>query len=366
MVATRWIGLEISLVSVASDPNVGVGRSHSQYTNPKKEMPKQQIQDLPEAQAISNDWQSSEYQAATRDFSIVKAIQASVSRDWSQAGLEREVSQELQHQTGKRTQGFLVPNTGFSKRTFEVGTASKGGYTVETGLLSDQFVDSLRPRSIVMEAGATVLTGLVGNIDIPARNSSSTTYWVGEEVAVTESTGSFRSIAMQPRTIGAYSKYSHLMDLQATPEIEELIKSDLVAKISEGIDLAALGGTGTNSQPLGILNTTGISSVVGGTNGAAADLDDFVDLKKAVAVDNADLPSCSFVTNSKVEGAISKLKDSNGDYILSPYGTELGKQQILSRRLLISNNVPSNLAKGSGSSLSAIIYGNWSDLVISM
>ena len=34
--------------------------------------------------------------------------------------------------------------------------------------------------------------------------------------------------------------------------------------------------------------------------------------------------------------------------------------------MLISNNVPSNLAKGSGSSLSAIIYGNWSDLVIGM
>ena len=33
--------------------------------------------------------------------------------------------------------------------------------------------------------------------------------------------------------------------------------------------------------------------------------------------------------------------------------------------MLISNNVP-RLAKGSGSSLSAIIYCNWSDLVIGM
>ena len=34
------------------------------------------------------------------------------------------------------------------------------------------------------------------------------------------------------------------------------------------------------------------------TKGSAADLVDLTDLKKAVAVDNADLPSCSFVTNS--------------------------------------------------------------------
>ena len=121
MVATRWTGLEVSLVSVPSDPNCGIGRSHPSYLSPK-EMPKQQIQDLPVAEAISTDWQSSEYQAATRDFSMVKAIQASVSRDWSQAGLEREVNQELQHQTGKRTQGFLVPSNAWSKRAYVTST----------------------------------------------------------------------------------------------------------------------------------------------------------------------------------------------------------------------------------------------------
>ena len=98
----------------------------------------------------------------------------------------------------------------------------------------------------------------------------------------------------------------------------------------------------------------------------AADLDDFVDLKKEVSVDNADLPNCAFVTNAKVEGAISKLKDSNGDYILSPYGSELGAQQILSRRFEVTNNIPSNLSKGSGSNLSAIVYGNFNDLLIGM
>ncbi len=40
MVATRWTGLEVSLVSVASDPTVGVGRSHSAYSSPTKEEPK--------------------------------------------------------------------------------------------------------------------------------------------------------------------------------------------------------------------------------------------------------------------------------------------------------------------------------------
>ncbi|WP_320667415.1 phage major capsid protein [Prochlorococcus sp. MIT 1307] len=359
---TRWQPVEISLVAVPSDNSIGIHRSHPSYSEPMTaSIPK-------EVETISNDWQSAEYRDATRDFSMVRAIQASVSGDWSQAGLEREVNQELQLQTGKRSQGFLVPNNAWSKRAYVTSSASAGGYAVATEHLADQFVESLRPSSAVVELGARMLPGLVGNVDIPARNASSTTYWIGADDAdsVTESTGTLRNISMQPKTIGAYSKYSHLMSLQSTPEIEELIKSDIIAKIAEGIDVAAINGSGSSSQPLGILNTTGIGSVAGGTNGAAADLDDFVDLKKAVSVDNADLENCAFLTNAKVEGAVHKLKDSNGDYILSPYGAELGKQQILSRRFHVSNNVPSDLTKGSGSGLSAILYGNFKDLLIGM
>ena len=91
-----------------------------------------------------------------------------------------------------------------------------------------------------------------------------------------------------------------------------------------------------------------------------------LDLKKEVAVDNADLPTCGYLTNAKVEGVISKLKDSNNAYHLSPYGAELGQSQIAGRRFVVSNNVPSNLTKGSGTGLSAIIYGNFADLLIGL
>jgi len=148
------------------------------------------------------------------------------------------------------------------------------------------------------------------------------------------------------------------MKLQSTPEIETLIRSNFINLLAEGIDSAAIEGSGSSNQPKGILNYS-IGSVAGGTNGAACDLDDFIDLKKEVSVDNADVDSCAFLTNSKVESALHKLQDSNGDYILSPYGTEVGKQQILSRKFVVSNNVPSDLTKGSGTALSAIIYGNF-------
>ena len=122
----------------------------------------------------------------------------------------------------------------------------------------------------------------------------------------------------------------------------------------------------TAVTPGGILNTSGIGSIASGTNGLAPTLDRLLDLKKEFAVDNADVASSGYFTNAKVESVLAKAKDSQNQYLLSPYGAELGRSQIAGRRLEVSNNVPSNLTKGSGTNLSAVIYGNFADLLIGM
>ena len=364
MVATRWTGLEVSLVSVASDPNVGVGRSHPSYSTPKKESKKMSnyITEYSEPQV-----DHAEFEHEARQFSIVKAIQASASGNWNEAGREREVSQELSRQYGQRSpQGVLVPNQSWQKRTFVASSAGAGGNIIATDVLADQFVDALRPHSVVMEAGATVMNGLVGNVSIPKRATSSTAEWFGADDAdaLTESTGSFSTVSMSPKTIGVYSKFSRLMQLQSTPQIEDLIRKDFLELLGTGIDVAALNGSGASSQPLGLLGQSGTSVLSLGTNGAALSVDNLLTLKKNVAAANADDGTCAYVINSKVESAISQLKDSNGAYLLNPYEAQLGESRLAGRRLLVSNNVPSNLTKGSGSNLSAAIFGRWSDLLI--
>ena len=154
------------------------------------------------------------------------------------------------------------------------------------------------------------------------------------------------------------------MRLQSTPEIEQVIRSGFVSIIANAIDSAALNGSGSSSQPTGVLQTSGIGAVAIATNGGNPTLDHIIDLKKAVSVDNADAASAAYVTNAKVEAVLSKLKDGNSAYHLSPYAGEIGKQQLASRRFEVTNSIPSNLSKGSGSNLSAILYGNFKDLYI--
>ena len=361
--ATSWTPYELSVVTIPADHSIGIGRSIVQQET--KKTPKKEVKKMTQAiQTINDGW--SEYERESRNFSIVRALQASVSGNWSNAGLEREVQQELSRANGRESQGIFVPDNGWATRDYTKGSSTQGQKLVGVDHLADRFIDVLRARLVTAEMGATFLPGLISDVSIPRRTAGGTAYFVAEGSNVTESTGTFDSISMSPKVMGAFSQFSYLMQLQATPEIEELIRQDFVALLAQKLDQVAINGGGSN-EPSGILQTSGIGSVVIGSNGGSITLDKMLDLKQTVAVDNADLPSAGFLTNTKVENALSKLKDGNSAYLLNPYGTEIGQQQFAGRQLMISNNVPSNLTKGSSSGVcSAAIYGNFSDLLIGL
>ena len=176
----------------------------------------------------------------------------------------------------------------------------------------------------------------------------------------------FSTLNLSPKTVGCFSKYSRLMEMQALPAVEALLRADMIETIAQKIDLTAISGSGSSNEPLGILNVTGVGSVAIASNGGSASVDNLIDLKGQVAIDSADAATAGFLINSKIETSLSKLKDSQNNYLLDPYQSYLGEASLCGRRVVVSNNVPSNLTKGSGSNLSAIIYGDFSQLMIAM
>ena len=362
MRAVIWQPHELSLVTVPADTNVGIDRSLLPPTSKplnEKAMP---LESYSPDHLYSQ--KEDEYIKESRNFSIVKAVQGLMNGRLS--GRELEIQQELSRKNGRSSQGVFVPNESWKTRDYVKGTASAGGNLVATQQLPENFVDVLRAKSVTSELGATILPGLVGDVSIPTRTAGATAYFVAESGSITESTGTFGTITMSPKTMAAFSKFSHLMALQSTPEIEGLIRNDFISTLATKLDSVALNGGGSN-EPDGIIQTSGIGSVAIGTNGGAITLDKVLDLKQTVAVDNADIASCAFVTNTAVENALSKLKDGNSAYHLSPYAGAIGSQQIANRSFMVSNNVPSNLTKGSSSGVcSALIYGNFSDLLIGL
>lgn len=248
-------------------------------------------------------------------------------------------------------------------RDLTVGTPTAGGNLVATDLLSADFITLLRNRLVVGQAGARMLADLNGNLAIPSQTGGAATFWVTEGNPVTESQATFGQVTMTPRTVGMFTDYSRRLLLQSSLDIEMLVRLDLINGLAVEIDRAALAGSGSSGQPTGILNTAGIGAVVGGTNGAAPTWDHLVDLESAVAIANADVGSLGYITNARVRGKLKKTQMFSGTNGIPVWnGNELNGY-----RALVSNNVPSNLTKGTSSGVcSAIAYGDWSQLLIAM
>lgn len=297
-----------------------------------------------------------------RRYSILRAINAHASGDWSKAGFERECSEAVEAQVGKEPRGFYVPSDYLEQRTYTVGsdTAFLG-----TDHMAGSFIDLLRNRMVVKAAGATVLDGLVGNVAIPKASTGTTAYWVAESGAATESAYDGSQVTLTPKAVTAYQDLSRKALIQTSPSVDQLVMADLAKTIAIAIDLAALHGTGLNNQPTGIAATSGIGSVAGGTNGAVPAWDDIVGLETEVAQDNADINSMAYITNAKIRGLLKqtvRVASTDSRFIWAE-----GGQPLNGYPCYVTNQVSSTLTKGTSTEVcSAIFFGDWSQLLIGM
>lgn len=297
-------------------------------------------------------------------YSIARAIRASLSGDWSDAGLEKAASDAEAQRRGHDPRSFFIPHDVLvEQRDVTVGTGT-ADQLVATDLMQGSFIDNLYNRLILRQAGITVMPGLVGDIAIPKASTGITAYWVAEDGAPTESTPAWTQVSMTPHTVGAYVDISRKTLQQARPAVDAIVEAELATRLALAIDYAGLhGDSGTDAnQPDGVAETSGIGSVVGGTDGAAPDWADIVALETEVAQDNADVGRMAYVTNAKVRGKLKVTETASGNGIFIWNGNDLNGYNAL-----VSNQVASNLVKGgSGAVCSAIFFGAWSNLVLGM
>jgi len=297
-----------------------------------------------------------------RSYSMFRAINASASGDWSNAGLEREASKEIAKRLGKEPRGFYAPSDiEWGKRDMTVGSATAGGNLKGTDLLASDFVDALRPKLVLADLGAKMMTGLVGDVAIPALNAKTSTYWVAESGVPIEGAPTVRQISMAPSTVGAYVDISRKLSKQGTPDAENIFRNDMVQQVASAIDTVGINGGGSN-EPTGILQTSGIGATNMGDNGLAPTWESVVNNVREVSIDNALGGNLAFLTNPKVVAKmrnVVRVSSTDSRFIMDD------RNDLFGYRVVQTNNVPSNLTKGTSSGVcSAFIFGNFADLII--
>ncbi|MEY4055623.1 MAG: hypothetical protein RL519_958, partial [Pseudomonadota bacterium] len=242
-----------------------------------------------------------------RSFSFMKVIRALAeptdTRAQKEAAFEFEASRAAADKLGKDSDKFVVPADVLTRalNTSTTGAASgdTGGYGIATTLMSDSFIDILRNRATIMQLG-TVMGGLVGNIDIPKQVAAAQGYWIGEDGDAGETGLELGQISLSPKTVAAFSEITRKLMVQSSLDVEALVRADLAKALALTIDKAGYYGTGTDAQPLGIANHTGINAVdFADVQPTFAEL---VEMETQVALDNADVASMAYVGNAAFRG----------------------------------------------------------------
>lgn len=290
-----------------------------------------------------------------RQFSIVRAIAALANpgdrRLREAAAFEFEVSEAAAARYGRTAQGLMVPTDVLGVWKQRDLNTTDDNEIVATNLLANEFIDVLRNSASVMQAGARMMPGLVGNVAIPKKTAASTAGWISTEgTAASESEPTFGTVSLTPKTVGAFSDMTRQLILQSTPAIEALVRDDLTQALALAIDKGALEGTGLSGQPTGILSTVGVNKP---TSFAAAvpTFAEMVALESAVAEDNALFGNLAYITDAATYGGLkTKSKDTGSGMFVLENGEANGYRVIRSQQGTAGN----------------VYFGNFADCMIGM
>lgn len=216
--------------------------------------------------------------------------------------------------------------------------ATQGKENVATDKLN--ILEPLRANMVMAQAGATYLTGLVGDVSIPVYSKSNVA-WKGEVVAADNGEGAFSEVVLQPKRLTAFVDVSKQFLIQDSNDAEEMLKRDLIAAIGEKLEATILGAeAGDTTKPAGIFN--GITA-----DTAAFKFDNVVDMEASLEEENVN-DYCYIVSPSAKAILRKTSKDTGSGQFVMADG------EIEGRKVYVSSNV---VKKG-------VVVGDYSDYVI--
>ena len=283
-------------------------------------------------------------------------------------GIEAEMIREGETEArsaGISAGGILLPrllvrreNRDMTASGTTTTTGDQGGMTVpveKRGLLDDFF-----NSSVMRLAGATVLEGLTGNLDLPRLIAGTAAAGKAENGTSDEVSPTTAMLQLTPKRLPAYIDISERLLLQSSVAIETILRGHLATQMGATQEAAFFHGGGTN-EANGIAGTSGIGSVAGGTNGLAPSLANLIALETAVDTSNALLGNLSYVSNGQIRGKLKgtpKVSSTDSRMLLDSDGLVNGYTPYF------TNAVSRTLTKGTSSVASAIFFGNFADYVV--
>ncbi|NVN96570.1 MAG: phage major capsid protein [Bacteroidetes bacterium] len=214
----------------------------------------------------------------------------------------------------------------------------------------------LRNRLVLVQAGATFMTGLKGDISIPYY-AGTTASWKGEVVTAVDGAGATSEVTMSPKRLTCYIDVSKQFLNQDTVDAEAMLLNDIVYAISDKLESTIFSGAaGSSTQPAGFFVTP--SSTISGTTSWS----NVVALETGVGASNVNYTTAAYITSAKGRGKLKSTAKSSNAGIFCLEGSEMNGYPVL-----VTNSVIDTINGATaytGGTAAGIVFGDWSQFVI--
>ena len=267
--------------------------------------------------------------------------------EFAKAGCESEGNLIIPSQT----KASYVENRAAIVTGQTTGTTA-GGYAVATDWKN--VLPPLTNYLVLTQAGATYLTGLKGNVEIPTY-SGTIVKWKGEVASASDGAGTWGYVLLNPKRLTAYVDVSKMFLTQDSVGAENMLMANISKAVAVKLESTILGtAAGTvSTQPAGLFYSI-VNTAVSTVTYALA-----VGLETTVNTSNALFGNLGYITSAAGLGILKTTPK------IATYGSEfLCEDMTLNGYpVYVTNSCASTTDFGTTNG-TGLIFGNWADLII--
>jgi len=212
--------------------------------------------------------------------------------------------------------GLAVPHARML-RDLNVGTASAGGNLAGATQL-ERVADAIRPRLVLERMGAErIEVSATSEVQFP-RWSGGTGGWLSDGEAAPSDATTVPAVTATPRCAAARLGMSRKVRNQAREDIEAAVLRELQQCVAATLEAGFLVGSGSNDEPLGLVNTPGIGTQ--SFAGAVPTLAELVSMVETYADADGDLGAARWLLHpSDLADLLKAQVDADGGELIVEY-----------------------------------------------
>src|SRR5579871_1881253 len=242
------------------------------------------------------------------------------------------------------------------------------GGALTPDVFSQDFIELLRPSTVVRRSGARVIPMSGGSLTMGRQNAAGTASYVGEGQSLAATQQQFGQLQLQVKKLMAVTPISNDLLRDAVVSAEMLVRDDLVKICALAEDLAFIRGAGTVYAPKGIRNWVPAANVINALQaGSIATAAEVIQSLQSMLyiLEQSNIPMVGIVwyMTPRTKWFLKSLRDSVGAFIFRPE-MEGPNPTLFGYPLFTTTQIPQNLNELGNNNESEVYLGVSSEYLI--